>query len=114
MAANLLARAILIAALGVASPPPIHLSVSPTVAMAPASVHLELRVPRCAVNRVLRVETEGPDFERLSAWDIDGVNAPYLYVVEWVALPEGDYQIIASLWSATGLLAMDRASVLVR
>lgn len=82
---------------------PVTMTVRPMMAMAPTNLHIELRVPRDPENRVLSVSTDGPEFVRSSAWEVQGLAAPYLFVVDWFALPAGEYPIEADLWSATAL-----------
>lgn len=94
---------------------PITLAVHPRVAMAPATLHLRIYVPRDPANRVVRVETDGPAYVRTSAWEIEGDRAPQtLFQIDWPRVPEGEYLITSSVWDAVGLRGLDRVRVTVR
>lgn len=113
MAGLLLTTLILFAAFRFASQP-ITLTVYPRFAMAPTRLSIQVHVPRDPANRVVRVETDGGDYVRASAWELEGEHAPTVFTVDWPNVPEGEYLILASVLSATAIRGTDRVSVSVR
>lgn len=82
---------------------PLILKVWPQIAFAPAGLHVELRIPRHPDNRIVHLVADGENFYRESDWQLDGSDAPFLFVVDWRDLPAGDYTIIAELDGISGL-----------
>lgn len=88
-------------------PKPLQLRVRPTLAFAPSSLSVEIRVQPIASDRVLLVTADnGEDFLRSSGWTLEGANGPKLYSWFWRDVPAGEYAIVAGIgngreWRAT-------------
>jgi hypothetical protein len=76
--------------------------VSPSKAMAPATIRVRLGVAPAAENRVLDVVADSGDFYRSSQIPLDGERAPHTIVVEFLNLPGGAYVVNGTLRDASG------------
>jgi|SRR5688572_6454981 hypothetical protein len=94
----------------------IQLAVTPSrFALAPATMRVQVRVAPIQTDREVVVETDGPDFYRRSEWTIEGAAAPRLYEpIEYRDLPEGTYQIRATVGPREHVRAVAVAEVTVR
>lgn len=104
---------ILCALLGLSAPTakPIALTVSPRLSFAPADLHIRLRVHAAPDDRWITVMADSGEFYRRSGWTID--HACVLYVIQWRALPAGDYDVLAQLGHGDVTTASARMSVQV-
>jgi hypothetical protein len=76
--------------------------VSPSKAMAPATIRIRLGVSPAPENRVLDVVADSGDFYRSSQISLDGERAPHTIVVEFPNLPGGAYVVNGTLRDASG------------
>ena len=84
---------------------------TPLIAFAPAGVRVEMWIPPHEDNRRLEVRCQNEEFYRESDVQLDGDKSGALQSVEWRALPEGIYEVQASLWGIHGLRGSDRIQV---
>lgn len=61
------------------------------------TVRVELRVERQVDNRSIVLEVVGDDYYSRSDWDLEGDHAPYLFTKEFRDLPQGEYDVAATL-----------------
>jgi hypothetical protein len=80
------------------------LRVSPAVALAPASVRIEVVIDRHDDNRVLRIAIDSGEYLRSSSIGLDGARAPRVHSVVYRSLPPGYYEVRVELWDQTGTL----------
>src|SRR5262249_24141628 len=81
---------------------PLTLTVSPTVAFAPATVRVRVRIQPDAGNRRLTIVADGPELYRSSEIQLDGEQAPQTFEMWFRDLPGSDYQVYAILTDAVG------------
>lgn len=88
--------------------PPIQLLVYPSVALAPATIRIQVRMQPVATDRLVRVVADAEAFYRSSEWEIEGDRAPRL-TPRWaiVDVPAGEYTIVATIGSRTQMRARD-------
>lgn len=86
--------------------PALHLKVRPTIAFAPSSLYVEIRLHPITSDRVVAVTADGPEFFRSSAWTVEGTHAAKLFSWVWRDAPAGEYGVRAQIgngrtWRAT-------------
>lgn len=78
--------------------PALQLQVRPQIAIGPTDLDIQVRLQPNNSDRVLRVETHGALFERVSEVPLEGERSPTLYRFSWLKVYPGDeYDIIASV-----------------
>src|SRR4051812_9043406 len=80
----------------------VSVRVSPTVAIAPASLFVSATVAVNAENRSLEIIAESADFYRSSEVGLDGNHAPRVTQFLFKSLPRGTYEVSAVLRGASG------------
>jgi hypothetical protein len=75
----------------------LNISVSPGVALAPATVMVRASIEADSENRALQIVAESPEFYRCSEIPLEGAQAPRTTVVELRDLPGGTYTVTAIL-----------------
>lgn len=78
-------------------PPPVSLKLSLTVAFAPASLTVRVRIPPDPSNREVCVTMYVDGDPAQSCWTLDGAHEPALFIRSYRRLPSGSYILIASL-----------------
>jgi hypothetical protein len=76
---------------------PISVSVYPTVSVARGAAQLRILVERNGQNRMLTWVVDGPSYYRSSTAQLDGAEAPRSYFFIVKDLPEGDYEVRATV-----------------
>ncbi len=100
--------AVILAALGLAATSPLRagepltMRVSPTVAMAPATLIITTRAEPDAANRVLQIQVESQNYYRSSLIEVDGEEAAASRTVNYDGVPGGTYEIRATLFGQAG------------
>ena len=80
----------------------LSMRVRPTVAMAPATVTVVVRVESDRENRALEVVAESEEFFRSSQVQLDGADARRVNTFEFRDLPSGAYQVSGRVTRADG------------
>ena len=78
------------------------IKVSPSVALAPATVFVRASVESNAENRAIEVVVDSPDFYRSSRIELEGADAPRTTVFELRNLPGGRYVVTTRLLGTSG------------
>ena len=81
---------------------PLTLTVTPAQSFAPAKVTIRARIEPSAVNRVLSVVADGPEFYRSSEFQLDGEGAPKTFQLFLADVPGGEYDVYAYLTDSLG------------
>jgi hypothetical protein len=81
---------------------PVTVSVLPTACFDPCTVRLRARILADARNRTLELTAESEDYLRRSILQLDGADAPRMYVEVFRELPPGNYKMRARLGRSTG------------
>lgn len=90
---------------------PIVLTVNPSIAFAPATLTISVRVHPEPSDRQVQVVVDGESFSRLSRWTIDPEHCPALFSYPLKDLPAGSYEVRAEIGDWTSVRASDRATV---
>ena len=69
-------------------------------AFAPCPVTVWIRAVSLESDRVMHVTLDGPSFYRSSTWALEGATAPLMHEVRWRDVPQGDYQVTATIGNA--------------
>jgi len=104
MKARLFSVGILMAAttLSLGAGEPITMRVSPAVAFAPANLVVRATIESDSQNRAVVVTADSADFYRASEVQLDGEQAPRTNTFEFHSLPQGSYEVRATLIGASG------------
>lgn len=102
---------LLLAHLTIGSQKAIELSVRPSVAFAPASVQVRIRIQPEETDRWVALTFESADFYRDSAWTVEGARVLYSWVQP--GLPVGEYRVTAKIGHDKITRASDVQQVLV-
>ena len=78
------------------------IKVSPSVALAPATLFVRASVESNADNRAIEVVVDSPDFYRSSRIELEGADAPRTTVFELRNLPGGRYVVTTRLLGTSG------------
>jgi hypothetical protein len=103
----------LIAARPLNAAEPISVSVRPTVALARANAQLRVLVERNDANRALTWEVDGPGYYRSSTTQLDGTAAPKSWLFFVSDLPEGDYDVRATVTRSNNSQSMASSKIVV-
>src|SRR5206468_10917521 len=76
--------------------------VSPAVAFAPANLIVRTMIEADAKNRAIEIVAESTDFYRSSEIQLDGEHAPRTPTFEFRSLPQGAYEVKATLLASDG------------
>jgi hypothetical protein len=76
---------------------PITISVWPSIAVARGNAELKVLIQRNDANRTLSWEVDGPDYYRSSTMPLEGASAPKSWFFFVRDLPEGEYQVRATV-----------------
>ena len=106
--ANRLRGAVLLAVLasspGMTGRAAISARVSPAVALAPASVRIEVLIDSHQDNRLLRIVVDSGTYLRSSSISLDGDRAARVHSVIYRGLPAGYYDVQIELFDQKGSL----------
>jgi hypothetical protein len=80
----------------------ITMRASPEVSFAPAHLTVRTNIEADADNRAVEIVIDSPDFYRSSTIQLEGELAPRTSVVEFRAVPGGNYMISARLLDQSG------------
>jgi hypothetical protein len=75
----------------------LHLMVSPTVAMAPALLRIQVYVNPAPDNRLLEIVAESDEYFRSSSIALEGARASRFHAVVYRSVPPGVYTVRAVL-----------------
>jgi hypothetical protein len=78
------------------------LKVSPAVAFAPANLVVRTMIEADAKNRAVEIVAQSPEFYRSSEIQLDGEHAPRTSTFEFRSLPQGVYEVKATLLASDG------------
>jgi hypothetical protein len=92
----------LFAALPLQAGQPLTLSVSPAVSFAPAILRIQATIEADTDNRAVEFTADSPDFFRSSRLPLEGDAAARTNRIEFPGLPEGDYEVTATLFGSDG------------
>jgi hypothetical protein len=81
----------------------------PSVAMAPATVLLNVRVAPRKENRLLPVTLDSGAYYRSSDVALEGAEAATMHSVRWPGIPSGEYIVIVELFRSNGKRQMAHA-----
>jgi hypothetical protein len=81
---------------------PISMKVSPSVSFAPANLIVRATVEAHANNRAVLIEADSENFYRSSEIPLDGDRAPRTTMFEFRSLPQGTYEVKATLLGPGG------------
>jgi hypothetical protein len=81
---------------------PVLVSVGPAISFEPGNIRITSRVEPAAVNRRLVIEVESDSHYTSSEVQLDGDQAPRSHFMYVKNLPAGEYQVVATLLTATG------------
>jgi hypothetical protein len=91
----------------------ISIRVRPAVATWKGSARVSVLVARNELNRVLIWEVDGPSYYRSSTMELNGAASPRSYFFTISNLPEGDFEVRATVRRSDDSLAIDRSSIKV-
>jgi hypothetical protein len=91
----------------------LHLQVSPTVSMAPASIIIRAFVEHDANNRELELVADSSEFYRRTVMELDGESAPKVNELRINDVPGGEYDVTATLTDSRGDRTIVRRSIMV-
>ena len=74
----------------------------PGVAMAPATVQLNVRVTPRKENRLLRVTLDSGTYYRSSDLPLEGADAATMHLIRWPGVPSGEYVVLVELFRSNG------------
>jgi predicted phage tail protein len=81
---------------------PVSIRVSPEISFAPANVVIRTSVEPATENRSIEVIAESGEFYRSSTIQLEGDRAPKTTMLEFRALPPGNYDVSASVIGSGG------------
>ena len=81
---------------------PVSIRVSPEISFAPANVVIRTSVEPATENRSIEVIAETGEFYRSSTIQLEGDRAPKTTMLEFRALPPGNYDVSASVIGSGG------------
>ena len=90
------------AAVSVHGVAPMTMKVRPREAFAPAFIRIEVNVAADADNRRLDVVVDSEGFYRSSEIQLDGAAGPRIKIFDYRGVPEGTYQVSATLHGTQG------------
>ena len=91
----------------------VSITVRPAVATYGGNAQLKVLVARDDKNRLLVWEVDGPNYYRSSALQLDGASAPRSYVFVVRNLPDGMFDVRATLTRMDSTTVVDRSSIKV-
>lgn len=80
----------------------LRLSVSPTIAMAPATLRVQVRIAPDAANRSLAIVADGENYYRSSLLPLDGDRAASTLDISYPGVPGGTYEVLCVLLDSSG------------
>jgi len=81
---------------------PLTMHVSPHRSFAPANLSVRVHIQPDASNRILEIVADSSGFYRSSQVPLDGDQAPRTIVVEFRAVPGGEYDVYGVLTTTSG------------
>lgn len=92
---------------------PISITVRPTIVMYPGNAQLRVLVARDEKNRELVLEVDGPNYYRSSSMDLNGASAPRTHTFTTQNLPQGEFEVRATVRRNDRSAASDRRTLRV-
>lgn len=92
---------------------PLDLSVTPRVTHSPGTIRVTATIDRHQANRKIIIEAESPAFYRSSSRNLDGADAARKDTRVFDNLPEGTYEIRATLERNDGARLLDAVTLIV-
>lgn len=87
------------------------MSVSPALSIAPANLFIRLSIEPHAANRLVEVEAESDRFYRSSQIALAGDHGPRTVVLEFRALPGGQYRVRSFRAQGLGLRRRNASNI---
>ncbi|MBI3493681.1 MAG: hypothetical protein HY047_18185 [Acidobacteria bacterium] len=81
---------------------PLKIRVSPAVSFAPAFVRIQTTIEADADNRFVEITADSEGFFRSSRIQLEGDKAARTNIIEFPNLPEGAYEVTATLFGSDG------------
>jgi hypothetical protein len=81
---------------------PLKMKVSPAVSFAPAFVRIQATIDADTDNRAVEITADSGDFYRSSRIQLEGDRAARTNIFEFHGLPEGEYEVTATLFGSDG------------
>lgn len=81
---------------------PLTVKVTPHICFEGGAVRAQVRLPRDAANRAMRVEVDGEGYYSSSTVQLDGEASPAVYERRWLDLPAGSYVVQVLIIQADG------------
>ena len=81
---------------------PVSVRVNPSVAIAPTTLAIRVKVPPQAENRALEIVVDSNDFYRSSRMQLEGDKGPVTNTLNIGSVPAGDYEVTATVIGADG------------
>jgi hypothetical protein len=103
----------LIAANPLKADTPIAVSVYPTIAVARGTAQLRVLIEPNDANRALTWEVDGPSYYRSSTTQLDGTAAPKSWFFFVHDLPEGEYDVRATVVRSNNSESMAMSKIVV-
>jgi hypothetical protein len=91
----------------------ITITVRPAVTVAHGNAQLKVILDRNEMNRSLIWEVDGPNYYRSSAMELAGASAPRSYFFLVKDLPEGNFEVRATVRRNDNSQAVDRSRIIV-
>lgn len=91
----------------------ISITVRPAVAVANGNAQLKVLVGRNEMNRSLMWEVDGPNFYRSSLMELEGASAPRSYFFLVKGLPEGYFEVRATVVRNDNSQVVDKSRIMV-
>jgi hypothetical protein len=91
-----------LATTAVAANEPVSIRVSPAVAFAPATLKIDASVEPDVDNRAIEIVADSEGFYRSSTIPLEGDRAPKTTTLQYLSLPPGTYEVMATLITSGG------------
>lgn len=108
-----LAAGVLIGSMQMSADESISITVRPAVTSFRGNAQLRVLVSRSEKNRVLVWEVDGPNYYRSSSIALDGAAAARSYLFTVRDLPQGEFDVRATVKRSDSSAAMDRSRIKV-
>jgi hypothetical protein len=80
----------------------VTIKVSPTVAIAPAHLVVQATIEADPDNRAIEVVADSADYLRSTLVELDGDHSPATSIVDFRSVPQGNYEVTATLLGVDG------------
>lgn len=93
---------LMVASISLDASEPLRIRVSPAVSFAPACVRIHTTIEADQNNRAVEIAANSEDFYRSSRIQLEGDKAARTNIFEFPGLPEGEYEVTATLFGSDG------------